>query len=334
MNNHFYTDFIQSPNRCMINRLLKLSFTFLLMLQVQACSDGHDQSQAEVIADTERLIKPAQRIVALSPHSVEMLYAIGVGDRILGTTDHADYPEEAKKIARIGGFNGIQLEALVALEPDLVVAWEGGNKAEDLNKIEELGINLFRSSTKRLLDIPREVRKLGQLTGSEDQANQLAKQFEDRYIKLKQGSQDKSKIPFFYQLWSEPLRTLTDDTWISEMISGCGGINVIEHSGIHYPEVNVEHLLKVPPRAILIPVHSEELTEKSQSIVSVHKISLAEASNRWQIWRDWSEIPAVKDENFILLNGDLMHRFSLRALDGMASVCEAFDQIRKNSTKK
>ena len=89
-------------------------------------------------------VRNAQRIIALSPHSVELLYALGVGDRVIGTTEFADYPEAANTIERVGGYHGIQTERIVELQPDLIVAWEGGNKAEDLNMLEALKLPVYQ----------------------------------------------------------------------------------------------------------------------------------------------------------------------------------------------
>ena len=81
--------------------------------------------------------RPAMRIVALSPHAVEMLFAIGAGEQIVATTDYADFPEAAKAIPRIGGYYGIQIERVIELNPDLVVVWDTGNRSEDIEQLTE-----------------------------------------------------------------------------------------------------------------------------------------------------------------------------------------------------
>ena len=97
--------------------------------------------------------EPAQRIIALSPHSVEMLYAIGAGDRIVATLEYSDYPEAALAIPRIGNFTGIQIEKIIALQPNLIIGWKSGNKLADLNKIESLGFKIFFSHPKTLMKL-------------------------------------------------------------------------------------------------------------------------------------------------------------------------------------
>ena len=113
----------------------------LLGLLITLCS-WITASQAEISA-------PAQRIIALSPSTVEQLFAIGAGDRIVGTVEYADYPEAAKKIRRIGNYAGIQIEQALALKPDLVIAWKGGNKQADIDKLKALGVKLTTNFTNR-----------------------------------------------------------------------------------------------------------------------------------------------------------------------------------------
>ncbi len=111
-----------------------------------------------LLCSTDVQAQPAKRIIALSPHAVEMLYAIGAGDTIVAATDYADYPEAAKKIPRIGGYYGIQMERVLELNPDLIVVWDSGNKAEDINQLRTLGFNLYGSDPKTLEASPRSLK--------------------------------------------------------------------------------------------------------------------------------------------------------------------------------
>ena len=142
-------------------------------------------------------VKNAQRIIALSPHSVELLFALGVGDRIIGTTEFADFPEAANKIERVGGYHGFQTERIVELQPDLIVAWEGGNRSEDLDLFEKLELPVYRSETKRLRHIAVELKALGALTSTEDRAAELIADFHDNLDRLSKQNKDEQKISFF-----------------------------------------------------------------------------------------------------------------------------------------
>ena len=257
-------------------------------------------------------VKNAQRIIALSPHSVELLFALGVGDRILGSTEFADFPEAANDIERIGGYHGIQMERIMELKPDLIVAWQGGNSDGDLNQLEALGLPVYRSETKRLLQITEEIKVLGELTGSSEKARVLIDDFNLRLSQLKEANKHKKKISFFYQLWSSPIRTISTGSWINEMLEICGGENIIQDPSIEYPQISLENVLLGAPQAIIIPSSHGHDNGKLSGLK----------------WEDWPEIPAVKNKHIYRINGDILHRFSLRAALATEKVCKTFDQVR------
>ena len=139
----------------------------------------------------------AQKIIALSPHSVEMLFEIGAGDRIIATLEYSDYPEAALKIPRIGNFTGIQIERVVELQPDLIIAWKSGNKATDLVKLESLGFKIFYSQPKTINEISSELLKLGALTGLNDEASTAAEHLTNNIIILREAIKINVKFRYF-----------------------------------------------------------------------------------------------------------------------------------------
>ena len=259
-------------------------------------------------------VKNAQRIIALSPHSVELLFALGVGDRIIGTTEFADFPEAANKIERVGGYHGFQTERIVELQPDLIVAWEGGNRSEDLDLFEKLELPVYRSETKRLRHIAVELKALGELTSTEEKAAVLIKYFHDNLDSLSKQNKDKQKISFFYQLWSAPIRTISTGSWINEMLEICGGKNIINDPEVDYPQISLETVLLNEPQVIIIPANHGHDNGKLSGLN----------------WKEWPEIPAVKNNHIYRINGDILHRFSLRVIEATQTLCRTFDTIRKN----
>jgi len=254
------------------------------------------------------LAQPAKRIVALSPHSVEMLYAIGAGDAIVAATDYADYPEAAKHIPRIGGYYGIQMERVLALAPDLIVVWDSGNKAEDISQLKALGLRLYHSSPNRLEDVARELEELGELTGKREQAKQVAADYRAQLMALRLENEHKTAVKVFYQLWSTPLMTVSKNSWIQQLIDVCHGQNVFYAAPSDYPQVSLENVLLAMPDVIL------QSAEKG----NVQGVD----------WSAWPEIPAVKNKQIYPLNADLLHRASPRVLRGVTSLCEALDRAR------
>ncbi|TMS93458.1 cobalamin-binding protein [Pseudoalteromonas sp. S201] len=251
------------------------------------------------------------RIVALAPHIVENLYAIGAGDLIVGTLDYADYPQEATKIERIGGYNGISIEKLLMLKPDMVIAWKSGNQAEDLAQIKRLGIELYLSDPSSIEGVASEILKLGQITGHIEQSKKVAETFTAKLNAIKVTQKDKTTLTGFYQLWPEPMMTVSKKTWINQLIETCQVTNVFANSDTDYPQISIENVIVTKPQVIIIP------DEKSKRIIPTVN------------WQQWPEIPAVKYEQFISVNADLLHRFTPRMLDGLAQMCDKVDISRE-----
>jgi len=262
------------------------------------------------ISIAELATKPAKRIIALSPHGVEMLYAIGAGDRIVATIDTADYPAAALKIPHIGNFNGIQIEKIVALQPDLIIAWDSGNKSADLNKLKSLGFEIFYSLPKNIPDIGKELIKIGELTGLKTQAQLVANKINKQHQAIVNRYANKKSVSVFYQLWHDPLRTIGPDNWNESLINDCNGANLFNDTSTPYPIVSLENILTKNPQVIIIPHHSGEVGVKKE------------------IWKKWQNINAVKNNNIFTIDGDLLHRFTPRAIEGLKRLCEAIDLAR------
>ena len=255
--------------------------------------------------------KKKLRIITLSPHSVDMLYAIGAGDSIIGTVEYSDFPKAALKIPRIGNYSGIQIEKVVELEPDVIVAWKSGNKSTDLEKLESLGLNMHYTHATSIPEISNEILRLGKLTGNESQAQRVVKKLVNRYLKIKNTYANKTPVSVFYQLWHQPLRSVGANGWIASLIKDCGGLNLFNTVKNDYPTVSMETILEKNPQVIIIPHHSGN-----------------EGAKR-EIWNQWSMIDAVKTNRIFTLNGDLLHRFTPRAVDGLEQLCQRIDEARK-----
>ena len=262
-------------------------------------------------AESTHLPKPqqlAKRVIALSPHAVEMLFAIGAGDTIVATTDHADYPATAKNIPSIGGYYGIQVERVIELNPDLIVVWQSGNKMEDIKQLQDLGFKLVNSDPKTLADIATNLEQLGQLTGHSIKAKQVADDYRQQLAEIKGNNQNKPAVKVFYQLWSTPLMTVAKGSWIQNLIEVCHGENVFYDAASEYPQISIENVLLTGAEVIL----------QSQDEGNVLGIN----------WADWPELPAVKNQHIYQFDADLLHRATPRAILGVNAVCGALDKVR------
>ena len=263
-----------------------------------------------------RLKGPAKRIVALAPHIAESLYAAGAGDKLVGTVDYSDYPPEAKKVARVGGYSRVDLEAVAALNPDLVLAWESGNNMPQIGKLKALGLTVYVSQPNKMENVADQLERLGQLAGTEAVAKPAAERFRQRLESLRKANATKPKVRVFYQIWKTPLMTVGGPQIISDAIKLCGGDNVFGHLGKMAPTVSVEAVLEADPEAIVAT-------------------GMGDSKPEWlHDWDKWTKLTAVKRDNLFHINPDIMQRHTPRILDGAEKLCAHLDVARSHRPAK
>lgn len=254
---------------------------------------------------------PARRIISLAPHITELLYEIGAGDFIVGAVQYSDYPQAAKGIRRIGGNNALDLESIVSLKPDLVIAWRGGNPVHQVEKLISLGIPVFYSDPVKLTDVADTLLRFGQLTGLTKNARSAQQAFLKRYRQLKQNYQHKKKVRTFYEIWNQPMMTVNGKHIINEVIELCGGENVFKSLPSLTPTVNIEAVLEANPEVIIAS-------------------GVGNGPPPWlEQWNRWHNLAAVKNQQVYFVNPDYIHRQSSRILIGAEKVCRLLDMARK-----
>lgn len=253
----------------------------------------------------------AKRIIALAPHIVENLYAIGAGDLIIGTTEHADYPNEALAIPRVGNYSRLNIEQILAAEPDLIIGWKSGTPTDDLAKLEKLGYNIQYSEPKKIEDVAKELQFLGELTGRNAEADEVAKAFISKLDTLRQQYLTAKQVSVFFEMWSNPLTTVANDAWLQQQINVCKVTNPFINSATDYPQINVESVVLEAPEIIIQP--------------SSHSDSAPDRVN----WQQWKNIPAVQNHAFVHPNADKLYRMTTRSLDELTVLCENIDAFRE-----
>ncbi len=266
--------------------------------------------QVNALAEQAAMQKPAKRIIALAPHIVEMLFNIGAGEQIIGTTEHSDYPKAAKDIPRIGNYARLNIEQVLASDPDLIIAWQGGNPSDDLERLEKLGLRIVYSQPVTLEDVAKELKYFAKLTGHQQQGQQQAQQFLARLKQLKESYQDKASIKVFYELWPRPLTTIANSAWPQQQLNVCRAENPFVESPTDYPQINVEQVVLAAPEIIIQP--------DSSSMKSPDSID----------WQQWQAIPAVKHNAFIRPDADKLLRMTARSLDELTILCQQIDTFR------
>ena len=256
------------------------------------------------------LKQPAQRIISLTPHVTELLFAAGAGAQVVGTVDYSNYPAAALRIARIGDSAQLDLERIVALKPDLIVVWKNGNAQRQLDKLLRLGIPVFYNEPRRLADIARAIEQLGRLAGTEARALPAARAFAARADELQRRFAGRAPVTVFFQIWDRPLMTVSGDHLISDVIRLCGGRNVFAGLKALTPEISTEAVLDVDPEAI-----AGVTAEAGQS-------------ENLELWKKWPRRTAVARGNLFLIHSDLISRSTPRILDGAERLCEQLDTAR------
>lgn len=256
------------------------------------------------------LAAPAQRIISLAPHITELLYAAGAGGRVVGATDYSDYPAAARDLPRVGSYANIDLEAVLALRPDLIVAWRSGNSAAQLDRLRALGVAVYVSEPSRLGDIPTDIEHLGALAGSEYRARTAAQQFRQRHARLAGRYSKRPPVTVFYEIWNPPLMTINGEQIISDVLRLCGGVNIFADLPVLAPTVDMEAVLHMDPEAIFMGDMQDRSTDQD---------------NHWQRWKS---LRAVQAGNLFRIPPDLMHRHTPRILQGAEMLCADLEQAR------
>lgn len=265
---------------------------------------------------TVRLAQPATRIVSLAPHATEMLFAVGAGGQIVGAVEYSDYPEAAKAIPRVGGYSRFDLERIVALKPDLVVAWPSGNPAGAVERLKRLGLTLFLSEPDGLDGVAVNLERLGQLTGHASEGAQAAAAYRTELKRLQQHYAGTSKVRLFYQIWNRPMMTVNGRQLIGHVISLCGGENIFAALPVLAPQVDLEAVVAANPEAIIVS-------------------GMGGARPEWlDEWRRWPQLGAVRGNNLFFIDSDIINRHSPRILQGAAQMCGQLEEVRRKRPRE
>ena len=259
--------------------------------------------------NTITLDKPAVRVISMSPHVTELLFAAGGGERIVGAVTYSDYPEAAKKIPRIGTNRQIDMERVIAMKPDLIVAWMHGSSERQIDTLRQLGIPIFHSEPLKLDGIADNVQRLGQLLGTENVAQPAAAQIRAQFAALTKQYASRPPVRMFYQVWDKPLYTLSGGSIVTDAMRVCGGVNIFADLKVTAPVVSIEGVLQADPEAIF------GTAEKDYGGVT--------------LWKQYTTMKAVRNGNLFTLDGELLNRAGPRMVDGTRAMCEMLEQARQ-----
>jgi len=273
----------------------------------------HASAQTAVTDDRERTVTldgPASRIVSLAPSMTELLFSLGAGQRVVGVMAHSDFPSEARNLPVVGQHDSLDLERILSLRPDLVIAWQTGNPGGALRRLETMGIPVYVAEPESLEDIAVQLEKLAALTGQHEQGQELADGLRADLSALRDRYAYREPVSVFYQVWHNPLITVGGGELIDDIIGLCGGRNVFAGLPVG-PKVSVEAVIHRNPEVII-----------GSGTDGGRPAWLDE-------WRQWRQLPAVEHGHVYPVDPDIIQRHSLRALQGAEQLCTLIDRARQ-----
>ncbi len=268
-------------------------------------------SPLRVIDDTGQsitLTKPAQRVISLAPHTTELLYAAGGQSALAAAVAYSDYPAHALTLPRVGDYRALDIEHILAIKPDLIVAWMQPGTHRTQKALRKLNIPVFYSNPHSIQDIATTLQKLGTLLGTSPIAQTAALQFTTDLQALRSRYATRKPIRVFYQISNRPLITLNGQALINTLLENCGGINIFAAQQALAPIVSTEAMLTAKPDVIIISQSGAPNSTYTPSSTTTPK------NNHY---------PPT-----FTINSDLLDRPGPRLAQGAKQLCEVLDFVR------
>ncbi len=252
---------------------------------------------------------PVRRAVSLAPHLTELVFAAGAGDRLVGTMRYSLVPPEAARLPVIGDAFAVNLEAVAALRPELLLVWRSGINPRQQQRLAALGLPVYVNEISSVDGIADTLRRLGRLFGTEAEADAAAAATEARWRALRQRYAHRAPVRVFFQLWHEPLMTVNRGHLIDQAIAACGGINVFGQQPGLTPAVSWEAAVATDPQLVIAGADADEPAHLEG-------------------WRRFARVAAVRNGQLVTLPGHRLARMSPAFVEGAAALCEAIERAR------
>lgn len=246
-------------------------------------------------------VQAAERIISLAPSLTEMLYDLGVADKLVGRQQGGTLAMPLEHVPILGEAGQLDMELVLRQRPDLVLYWPGSVSLRQLQQLEQSNIAVFHVSVPDMRALARQYQRLGEQLGVAERGAQVARQIEERLAVLQQNYANKPPVRLFYQLWDRPMFTLGGGQIVTDALQYCGAHNIFADLDIPAPQVNIEMVLARKPQLLL----------------------LSHSSQRGS-WPAGLQLPVL------LVPDDGLDRPSLQMLDGLEQLCAAIDEFRSN----
>ncbi len=244
---------------------------------------------------------PPQRLIALAPNLTEILYALDLGDRVVGVTNHCNYPPEASLKPKVGSYVHLNVEQIINLSPDLVIGTMDGNERYILDLLEQARIKVFFVNPRDVRQTIETLSILGLVCGVPEKARQISDTLTLRVNRVVEAVKGKKRPLVFLQIHIQPIMSVNGNTVHHDLLRLAGGDNMTAQEPVTYPRISLEAVIRRKPEVILVSsMEREGRFEKAR-----------------QDWLQWTSIPAVQKGRVHLIDSDLIDRPSPRVVDGL-----------------
>jgi len=278
-----------------------LTSLFLLVFIILGFDPAFPATYVDEMGRKVEVPPDPKRIVSLAPSITEILYSLSLGERIAGVTEFSNYPDMAKSKPKVGTYISLNIEKIVSLEPDLIIAIADGNKKESVDTLERLGYSVYAVNPRCVQDILKTIENIGDITNCGDRAGRLVYELKSRIDYVESRTKEIKGPGVFVQIGINPIITVGRDTFHNDMITMAGGFNISGHEKAKYPQYNMEEILLKSPDIIIIS--------------SMHRGGGFERKK--EEWKNWKNIPAVRNGRIYIIDSDLIDHPSPRIVDGL-----------------
>jgi vitamin B12 transport system substrate-binding protein len=239
------------------------------------------------------------RIITLSPHLTEIVFALGRGEQLIAVSDYSNYPAAASTLKSVASYQGANIAEIIRLQPTHILAWRGGNKDADIEKLKTLDMPVYESSINSVDSLLADIINIGDNINAKDNAEALVRKLEGSISAMANDYKDLSKTAIYY-LSTQPLVGLGNDKWLNSVLRLCGLANIYTTSPSAYPQLQMADIIRKQPEVLIA----------------------AMKSNSKQIEKFWAPHKKVLNSEVVIANPDALHRFTPRAIFEMTQLCK------------
>lgn len=307
--------------------ILRLCLCCLLSMPAAVAVAGTPEAVVDDLGDTVSLSAEPMRIISLAPSNTELLYALGLGDRVVGVTRYCNYPPAALTVEQVAGFSDLSTEKIVAARPDLVLA-SRGNDPEGLAGVRQLGIPVFGLANNSVDQVIESLRRLGRLTGQQQGADSLATALQARIDRVRHrvdsdAAASGPRVPEPRVLWGfvgDPIYTAGEGSIIDDVIRVAGGVNLGRTAGPGWPQVSLETIVDWRVEVLLTSLRVDD-----KPVASAIETELL----RMRQLDGWRQLPAVREGRLVHIDADVLTRAGPRIIDAVEQLAT---QLHPEST--